>query len=103
MGVKVQTYGSDIKRKAIDKLYAGMVIARGHLEKHIKDITPIITGNLRNSTYGDTIEKTEGAVKTKVWQAAHYAIFVEARKFHFTTGMRFAEQGIKEIFQKVRL
>lgn len=101
MAVRTEWHGErHIKRvkKNVDDF---LVLAADHLTETLKTpgITPVITGNLVGSTYRGHPRNQS----IRIGQTAEYAIYVEARKFHFSYAIQYAIPGIRRLLKLIKI
>ena len=88
--------------KFLDKIHKGisdsLLLAGEHTVSEIKKLTPVLTGNLINST-GREMPKNN---KIRVFQNAEYALWVENRRLHFSYGIQMAIPTIKSLLRNIK-
>ena len=100
MAVRTEWYGDKHMKRLNKNVDDFLILAADHLANTLKTpgITPVITGNLVGSTYREHPRNQS----IRIGQTAEYAIYVEARKFHFSYAIQYAMPGIRRLLKRIK-
>ena len=101
MAVRTEWHGDKHMKRLNKNVDDFLILAADHLANTLKTpgITPVITGNLVGSTYRENPSNQS----IRIGQTAEYAIYVEARKFHFSYAIQYAMPGIRRLLKRIKI